>query len=115
MSESKHTPGPWTACNGGRCQCKIVSCKDHPIAKAFSLEWGDPGLPYGYIDEGVAVANARLIAAAPDLLAACERAEQTIRNLAGGGWIREGDGVTIAMNESSNLRAAIHAAKGVEP
>ena len=49
------------------------------------------------------------------LLAACECAEQTIRNLAGGGWIKEGDGVTIAMNESSNLQAAIHAAKGVEP
>ena len=79
MAENKHTPGPWSACDGGKCRCKHVSCEDHPIAKVISGEWGDPGFPYGSVDEAVAIANARLIAAAPDLLAACELQEHADR------------------------------------
>ncbi|MFN6952496.1 MAG: hypothetical protein ACK4NE_07870 [Albidovulum sp.] len=84
----RHTPGPWHACKDGACTCKVVWCADHPIADVASGEWGDEypairldqegigakaeayleRLVYGSIDPTVAAANARLIAAAPDML-----------------------------------------------
>lgn len=89
MSE-KYTPGPWNACNNGECQCKLVRYQDGPVAEVISGEWGDefpnirlvknehgPGehagafvemTVYGEVSEQTATANARLIAAAPDLL-----------------------------------------------
>ena len=71
---TEHTPGPWTACLNGTCRCKMVWCADYPVATVTSGEWGDPGETYGSVNEDTAVANARLIAASPDLLAACEAA-----------------------------------------
>ena len=69
MSESTHTPGPWFIFGNGHC----VGGPKGPID-------GDPrqqtagvamcGMRLRTEDE--AKANARLIAAAPDLLAACE-------------------------------------------
>ena len=38
---SKHTPGPWSACNKGKCCCKMVTSKDHPIATIEHGKWGD--------------------------------------------------------------------------
>ena len=88
------TDGPWTACLDGKCQCKFVSCGDHPIAKIESGEWGDEypairlvgvssldykaeaymeRIPYGGIDPEIAAANARLIALAPALRRFAER------------------------------------------
>jgi len=62
---SKHTPGPWTAePNGGDDDDmrRLYICTDMgartALAEAYSVDHGDPE------------ANARLIAAAPDLLAA---------------------------------------------
>lgn len=49
-----HTPGPWHVSNG----VQIRSAK-HQIAKVWSMRGGEGN------------ANARLIAAAPDLLEAC--------------------------------------------
>lgn len=71
----KHTPGPWRICGNDRggCKCGNVWSKKHDfvVARAISK------LSYGQLDEGcseeTAVANARLIAAAPDLLAALEK------------------------------------------
>lgn len=51
----KHTPGPWHIANG----CQIRSAKDQ-IAKAWMTRNGE------------GLANARLIAAAPELLEALE-------------------------------------------
>jgi hypothetical protein len=60
MSESKHTPGPWTVTLGGpRGSFHISEAKSHDEA-----EHSDDGVD-GYT---VSSANARLIAAAPDLL-----------------------------------------------
>lgn len=74
MSESKHTPGPWTACHEGKCSCGQVWSKtaDHPVATVTRGEWGDPGCPYGEVSRECANANARLIAAAPELLEALQ-------------------------------------------
>ena len=49
--------------------------------------------------------NAELKQQNADLVAALERAEQTIRNL-GNGFLA-GDGKEIALNEAANLRADI--------
>ena len=85
----KHTPGPWSYCCD---KCLTVSAPDHPIARIEHGAWGDtfPSLrqigpsigakyepyiemiEYGEIDEETAIANAHLIAAAPELLAALE-------------------------------------------
>jgi hypothetical protein len=89
------TPGPWSACHAGKCKCKAVwsIAADHPVAEITSGEWGDRYAAvrltstnpldakaeayieldaYGSVDEAVAEANARLIAAAPCLLSACK-------------------------------------------
>jgi hypothetical protein len=90
---SEHTPGPWEICGDGKCPCKQVWSEHHPVAEVVAGEWGDEyediklekregyighraiayieKIIYGEVDEETARANARLIAAAPDLLAAC--------------------------------------------
>ena len=90
MSETKHTPGPWHTCGNGECTCGVVMADSHPVCNVVSGDWGDdfPSLrivggsldaraeaymeqiTYGHIDREISKANARLIAAAPDLLAA---------------------------------------------
>ena len=60
--EGKPTPGPWTAIDTGRRN----SCKVEHRANKIATIWSHP--------LGNREANARLIAAAPDLLAACEAA-----------------------------------------
>lgn len=64
MSDAKHTPGPWEACDAGDYsdydgKCRVILGDDLRIAVALG-------------DHAENDANARLIAAAPDLLAALE-------------------------------------------
>lgn len=58
MSEHKHTPGPWATCNTTVYAVDdgepVARCLDKEIHRAFS--------------------DAKIIAAAPELLAACELA-----------------------------------------
>lgn len=90
------TPGPWDVCNKGKCHCKIVWARpaDHPVAQVIAGEWGDDyptikleggsldrtakavmeQITYGSVSEDVAVANAHLIAAAPDLFGCLDEA-----------------------------------------
>jgi hypothetical protein len=66
MTASVHTPGPWRAILGKNGDY------DHAITSDAS-GYGDSRV--GWVREyphEVGIANARLIAAAPDLLAACE-------------------------------------------
>ena len=65
MSESKHTPGPW--------ENHKWNCEEHQI----SANGGTISLvshSHSLVPEAEADANARLIAAAPDLLEACRAA-----------------------------------------
>ena len=75
MSEVKHTPGPWSF-DGPR----------HSI-----IVWGPtPELRVCFMtSDGPATANARLIAAAPDLLAACGSAFDFLGGVDGASAIRD--------------------------
>ena len=91
VMSAQHTPGPWHTCRDAKCSCFTVMADDHPIAEVTHGAWGDEypavrlvgdssfdlkaeayieRIEYGSVDEAVARANWRLIAAAPDLLAA---------------------------------------------
>lgn len=87
MGASKHTPGPWSYVAGTEhhgpyvtsefgsdiCDCYTMSRPDLPSALN-----GGPSHPIPFLAE-MAEPNARLIAAAPDLLDALKRLLQFIR------------------------------------
>lgn len=70
--KTKHTPGPWTggfaiiSTSTGRPICRIVSTAKWR-SKTDAIKYGCTGFS-GQTDEKEAVANALLIAAAPDML-----------------------------------------------
>lgn len=70
---SKYTPGPWRICGAKDCKCRMIWSGDGEacISVAHGDHWkeviGDP-----WPIDDVADANARLIAAAPELLVACK-------------------------------------------
>lgn len=75
---AKHTPGPWTADDNGDIYAKRNGA-DEQIAEAFALY--DPAYPEHAEWGDEAKANARLIAAAPDLLDALAHLTAEIRSL----------------------------------
>ena len=69
---SKHTPGPWNDFNHSWCETSIVAPNfDHAICR---LDINHATEDSQESDEAVMAANARLIAAAPDLLEALQHA-----------------------------------------
>lgn len=70
---SKHTPGPWRIADSGNHKA-VLATRDRPGAHGHDtlcqvLDLFRPWDPSGRVETE---ANAHLIAAAPDLLAACE-------------------------------------------
>ena len=65
MSESKHTPGPWTAAMLKGQYWQILLPTGEPLCV---LSW----INNGWLNRGVNEATANTIAAAPELLAALE-------------------------------------------
>ena len=106
-ANSQHTPGPWRVVQRGPIVSIIDAQEDapnggdHPIGDIFALYRGLPRT------KETVLANARLIAAAPDLLEALEdilfQSEQPI-------WHAVGGSVDEATME--DLRAAIAKARG---
>jgi hypothetical protein len=102
VSEAKHTPGPWILSEslGSSNSYKIEKEPGGLVVKIYGR---DANIPTGEIVRVKRTeANARLIAAAPDLLAACENALATIT----------GERVGGAISTEIELRAAIAKAKG---
>ncbi len=64
---AQHTPGPWIAADDRRGIYEIL-CNGEMLAQVWRVGYVKRDLP--------AEANARLIAAAPELLAACKRVMQ---------------------------------------
>ncbi|MFO0447419.1 MAG: hypothetical protein ACK52I_01800 [Pseudomonadota bacterium] len=89
MSETKHTPGPW------KRSYRNITANGVIVARVLPAEGGPEQ----------EAANARLIAAAPDLLAACEAVERWWNEHAIEGTPETDAFCTLA-------RAAIAAAKG---
>lgn len=69
MNTTQHTPGPWKAYQG-RYSRQLSGPKDESIGEIYN--WDGEGTSSAIALE--AVANAHLIAAAPELLRACELA-----------------------------------------
>ena len=107
MSETKHTPGPWYTDAIGRIWRRNPSdlyeygggvAGDKPVATVWKgwVNEGEVGFPLE--------ANARLIAAAPELLESLERCFDIMNN--GGTW---------SLEDQAAARAAIAKAKGEQP
>ena len=104
MSETKHTPGPWRISGGSATTVQadyraINSEGGVLIARAL----GYPNSGY-FPSDDEATANARLIAAAPELLESLERCFNIMNN--GGTW---------SIEDQAAARAAIAKAKGEQP
>lgn len=82
MSEAKHTPGPWVVAPYGNASLEIQGATDS-VGRCYQVaiikDHGDgPDFPIPIR------ANAKLIAAAPELLAALKRLEFAV--IHGNGW-----------------------------
>lgn len=81
MSENIFTPGPWEA---GKNPCMTTILDGHEGKAIYSKEssyciaWANAENADGDLDIETALANARVIAAAPDLLHALEHAAHTL-------------------------------------
>lgn len=101
--ENKHTPGPWEVCDAKRPDGFHIrsNARHWSIAAAYHMAGcSDPSLD---ISEGEAAANARLIAAAPELLEALEVAEDVLSSI---------DGDSVHPCTLHKIRAAIAKARG---
>lgn len=121
MSEMKHTPGPWDYVPGNEHHGPYVTsdfgstiCDLYTMSNPSSLSVGNGGdsKPISFLDE-MAEPNARLIAAAPDILTALRAMTQRYVDLANSGdagfWDPEEEDEVIA------ARAAIAKAEGPTP
>lgn len=66
MSEANHTPGPWEYLYAGKCN------EPHTVMGPASGDGSRTSIAHSAWTRPCDEANMRLIAAAPDLLAACE-------------------------------------------
>ena len=101
---SKHTPGPWHADPGRRVTGFAVTHDGEPNPIAIALRKPRSSHTNG-ITDSTALANARLIAAAPDLLVALEACEELLSAMPTLGGIA---GLAVV----ENARAAIAKARG---
>lgn len=92
MNEPKFTPGPWRVCDGYRSDHgdRGIRSAPHPVEQPLSTETFERNVAVAALPEGglwgeaniTMVANAHLIAAAPDLYAAL-LAQASVENLDG--------------------------------
>ena len=107
MSEAKHTPGPWKKSND------LILADEDQMMVCDIRGWGYLETRFGSV-EAVKIqdANAQLIAASPDLLAACKAARQYLNLL----FVREQLWTEkIVISETIyKLGAAIEKAEGTD-
>jgi hypothetical protein len=102
--ESKHTPGPWTVTVRDH-SVTIILGPDRPSSEEIRFRL------YGGEDadaDAMAIANARLMAAAPDMLAALRESLDLLTSAEAEGWKCRGKAAAVRQ-----IRAAI--AKTTQP
>lgn len=113
MSESKHTSGPWDFCTGSHkdcCICGIVRAANDTSVAMVTMrrcQFQDHGATAPIAEESKA--NVRLIAAAPDLLAALEQMWRIFTPSH-----EDPEGLTVGGQACLAAQAAIVKAKGEE-
>jgi hypothetical protein len=126
MDASKHTPGPWSVMNGTDVFGELGGDSGDGIKADSTDGWQvadcNTGITFvegeqmelGY---GVRMANARLIAAAPELLDELRECESAFSSLLGGDTdlFPRICGSTTLGNRLVHLRAAIAKATGEQP
>lgn len=65
---AQHTPGPWVWDEEPGIDCNLIGSNGEKVLSWYEYE----GMGFSIFDEDTDAANARLIAAAPDLLEALE-------------------------------------------
>ena len=87
--EMKHTPGPWRSdlvtCASGR-SIRTIAAPSHRICDVRVYDARD-------------AANVRLMAAAPELLAALERANRLLAELTFTAWIKGDDAAAVDVRQ----------------
>lgn len=112
---TQHTPGPWNVCDGDGMHVYYVNPRveagediDDPRHDSIVAKCDDMGCMSGIPDEE-RQANARLIAAAPELLAACEEWDAWVKThaneLAYGGWCDEVPPLPVDQGRAAIARA----------
>lgn len=96
MSAAKHTPGPWYSPNDNG-QIYSQTDRRNPVVDVYGAHNRDR-------DEDETLANVNLIAAAPEMLAACEAAYRWLNTL--------GEDSGSRSKVLAEIRAAIAKAKG---
>lgn len=105
-TKAKHTPGPWTAEDTTEGNTREIQ-RFHDCELGFQI-WAKQRIAFTErqnVGADVEAANARLIAAAPELLAACKRAEASA-------WLVATSGNADAVAIHEELRTAIAKAEG---
>ena len=118
MTEQKHTPGPWNLVPPNELPWALEDC-GRPGEKTLTIiaenGYGVLSIPAsitdGYPKSGVAMANARLIAAAPELL---EAAKEVISLLEEHGGVIVPHLLDTDENAGQRLRDAIAKAEGIK-
>ena len=104
--KSTHTPGPWIVCECDESAIVYIEQDRGALHDEEPSTIGEIDLAGDGIDKDTGLANARLIAAAPDLLAACE---ELVRGFDG-----ETDCTELLDMIDKVARAALSKAKGGE-
>jgi hypothetical protein len=103
---SAHTPGPWIAVREAALDYRHHQIDTEDGQSCVAVVAG--GGPVRAIDVAEEIANAHLIAAAPDLLAACEAVAKSLDHPDGTGWYE----ATLSHADVAAIRGAIAKARG---
>lgn len=105
-----HTPGPWrTYPNAEGLNLEIETANDFPPAEIARVHWMADGKNNEALKQE-SLANARLIAVAPELLEACEKALLDIHKA--NSLIQGTPGVCYLASAKATLKQAIAIAEG---
>ena len=114
-TELRHTPGPWRIHDGEQpCASHLVLTSEYPIARESVAYVADNRAQVFVGDKSAdrSLANARLIAAAPELLAelqtawnviccAAQESQGKVRKEIVGGWLDHAARINAAINKAT--------------